>query len=270
MSYILDTFARAAFKRLIGKSHTSNTRDPANEPIASAFVISAQNVWAQKINPTPADGTNVGIVSDLITLNLEPVSGTANSGKYASYRAKLGASVPSSLTGKINRQTGVAYVANDYVGDIIPQSFGDSFRPKLYKSGVETPPLDASDWFIDTSAGVITQEEDVTGAMIDYSTGGTVQCYVYIGAFVADSLQNVSSSVPVFYDLQTIGDGITGTIDGTNDTFLLSNTPVASSVHVYLNGLLTKDFTLSGANVVFNTESIPKVGWELIVSYRTI
>lgn len=265
MSFLLDTFARTAFKRLIGKSHTTDLRDPANEPIPSTFTISAQDIWAKKINPDPANAANSGIVSELLTLVLEPVSGTANSGKYASYRCKLNGSVPTSLSGKTNRLTGAVYTGTDYVGDIIPQSFGDNFRPKLFKSGVETPPLDASDWFLDTSAGVISQEEDNVAAMIDYSTGGTVQCYVYIGTYVTDA---ITSATIQFYDYQTVGSGITGNIDGTNATFTLANTPTPSSVHVFLNGLLTKDFTLSGATLTMNSTSIPRVGDELTVNYR--
>jgi len=266
MSYILDTFARAAFKRMIGKSHTSNTRDPANEPISSAFTLSAQNIWGRALNPVPGHSSNVGLISDLITLTLEPVSGTANSGKYASYRCKLGASVPASLVGKINRQTGVAYAINDYVGDIIPSQFGDGFRPKLFKGAVETPPLDASDWFLDTSAGVITQEEDVTGSMIDYSTTGTVQCYVYTGPTAADSIQ---AGATQFYDYQTVGNGITGATDGVNKNFTLANVP-SGIPHVYINGILTSDFTMNSAVITLGSQTASLVtdAVTLTVNYR--
>jgi hypothetical protein len=269
MAFLLDTFARSVFKRMVGKSHTSDTRDPANEPIASGFTLAAQNIWAAKINPTPGDSSNAGLVSDLLTLTLEPVSGTANTGKYAAYRTKLGASVPASLVGKINRITGVAYAANDYVGDIIPQNFGDGFRPKLFKGATETPPMDASDWFLDASAGVITQEEDNTGAMIDYSTTGTVQAYVYTGAFVSDVL--VSESV-TFVTNQTIGSGITGTVNGSNRVFTLDYTPVAGSLVLALNGLITEDYSLVGAVITMGTGSIPQTdaGYtdKLVANYR--
>jgi hypothetical protein len=255
MAYILDTFARAAFKRLVGKSHTSNTRDPANEPIASNFTISAQNVWAEKVY------FGASCVSDLITLTLEGVSGTANSGKYAAYRAKITGSVPVSLVGKINRQTGVAYAIGDYVGDIIPQSFGDSFRPKLFKGAVETPPLDASDWFLDASAGVLTQEEDTSVSMIDYSTTGTIQCYIYTGSFVADVL---TSEAIDFYDDAIV----TGLTDGVNCIFSLAHTPKEGSIQVYLNGLKTRDFVLTGSTLTMGIDSTPRDTTELSVSYR--
>jgi hypothetical protein len=270
MAFTLDSLARASFKRLLGKSHTSSTRDVANEPFASSYTLSAQTIWAQKINETPGDISNSGIVSDLVTLTLEPVSGTANSGKYAAYRCKLGVTVPASLTGKINRKTGAEYVAGDYVGDIIPQSFGVGFAPRLFKGAVETPPLDASDWFVDASAGIVTQEEDSPSFMLDYSTTGTLQCYVYIGAYVADSLTGIVAGATQFYDYQTVGNGVSGDMDGVNDTFVLARAPAAGSVHVYVNGIRTRDFTVTGNQVVIGAETAAILNGptELYIDYR--
>lgn len=270
MAFILDTFARSAFKRLVGKSHTSNGRDPANEPFASTYTLSAQTIWAQKIHEVPGDASNAGIVSDLLTLNLEPISGTANSGKYAAYRCKLGSTVPASLVGKINRKTGAAYAPNDYVGDIIPLSFGLGFAPRLFKGAVETPPLDASDWFVDASAGIVTQEEDNPTYMIDYSTTGTLQCYVYIGTYVADSLSGLAASAIQFYDYQTVGNGVTGAIDGVNNKFTLARTPAPGSVHLYINGIRTRDFTVSGSDVLIGPETVAIMNGptELYIDYR--
>ncbi len=188
MAFEQETFSRATFKRILGKSHTSNDRDPANEPFSSDFVIAAQNVWAESISPTPATAITDGVSSALLTLELEEVSGTDNAGTYSAYRTKLSGAVPASLSGKVNRKTGLAYASGDYVGDIIPKKIGDGFQSRLFAGAVETPPLDASDWFVDCSAGVVVQEDDVPGNMIDYSTTGTLQCYVYIGAFLPDAI----------------------------------------------------------------------------------
>ena len=250
MSFILDTFARAAFKRLVGKSHTANTRDPANEPISSNFTLSAKTIWAEDASK-----------SVLVTLTLEGISGTANTGKYAAYRCKI-PSVPAGLVGKINRQTGAAYAPGDYVGDIVPQSFGDAYRPKLFRGAVETPPLDASDWFLDASAGVVTQEEDTPVNMIDYSTTGTLQAYVYTGAFVGNMLVN-------YYEDQTIGAGITGDVNGSNCVFTIAHTPIVGSVQVYLNGLRTTDYAVSGNTLTLGSSSAPVFASELLVCYRT-
>lgn len=60
-----------------------------------------------------------------------------------------------------------------------------------------------------------------------------------------------------------------GSVNGTNDTFTLSNTPAAdSAVFLYSNGLLkrqTADYTISGASITFN--SPPASGEDLYCLY---
>ena len=62
-----------------------------------------------------------------------------------------------------------------------------------------------------------------------------------------------------------------GTINGSNVTFTLANTPVAGSEHVYLNGILQEagagnDYTISGATITYLTA--PLTGERLKASYR--
>lgn len=64
-----------------------------------------------------------------------------------------------------------------------------------------------------------------------------------------------------------------GAIDGKNSTFVLSETPIANSEHVYLNGLLqepgdTKDYRISGNLLIFNDDFIPQLNDLLFVSFR--
>lgn len=62
-----------------------------------------------------------------------------------------------------------------------------------------------------------------------------------------------------------------GSVNGTNVTFTLSQTPsVANTEQVFLNGLLqfagaTEDYTISGDTITFNTA--PEAGWKLVVCY---
>jgi hypothetical protein len=62
-----------------------------------------------------------------------------------------------------------------------------------------------------------------------------------------------------------------GSINGSNTSFALSNTPVAGSEHVYLNGILQEagagnDYTISGATITLLTA--PLSGEKIRVSYR--
>ena len=62
-----------------------------------------------------------------------------------------------------------------------------------------------------------------------------------------------------------------GTVNGSNTTFTLANTPVAGSEHVHINGLLMdvgagNDYTISGATITFTPA--PETGDKIRVSYR--
>lgn len=63
----------------------------------------------------------------------------------------------------------------------------------------------------------------------------------------------------------------TGSVNGSNVTFTLSQTPsVANTEQVFLNGLLQfagaeADYTISGGTITFNTA--PDSGWKLVVYY---
>lgn len=186
--------ASSAFKLLQGKAHTSNLNELANEAIASGVTMSAQRIFADAINPTPGHASNTGIVSAEVILVLEAVAGsdTGQIGTPRAYRTKLGGSVPASLVGKTNPLTNAPYAINDYIGGIIPQSFGTDFRPRLYSDAaatVEIPPSSAADWFIDCFAGIVTQEGQDEGASgFTLGANGRVRAYIYIGQFVSEAL----------------------------------------------------------------------------------
>jgi len=277
MAFLDVSKSNIAYKLALGKIHTSNLRESFNEPESTLPISMGQYAWANKIHPTtPDDVSNSGVVSSVITLNLSAVSGTDGSGAPSAYYCKLGAAVPGELVGKINPRTGLAYAAFDRVGNIIPSSAGSAYRPKLFKGAVETTPMDASDWFIDCFAGVVTQETDVPANMIDYSTGGTVQVYIYIGKTVSDAISTAqaAASATTFYDKKTVGNGVTGEMDGTNKAYTLQASPDANSEHVYLNGILLRpgaefDYTLATNVITLSDNCIPIATDNLVVSYRT-
>jgi hypothetical protein len=82
---------------------------------------------------------------------------------------------------------------------------------------------------------------------------------------IADSFGNLEDD-GIFVDKEVP----TGSINSSNVTFTLSNTPVSGSEHVYLNGLLQEDgggdYTLSGLTITFVVA--PDTGDKLVVSYR--
>jgi hypothetical protein len=77
----------------------------------------------------------------------------------------------------------------------------------------------------------------------------------------------VTTPTPSFADRETP----TGSVNSSNTSYSLANTPVVGSEHVYLNGILQEpgagnDYTISGATITYLTA--PTTGDRLRVSYR--
>jgi hypothetical protein len=69
-----------------------------------------------------------------------------------------------------------------------------------------------------------------------------------------------------------IGEVPTGTINGTNPTFTLANTPLVGKEMVHVNGIRQQvgsgnDYTISGATITFLSGAIPQTGDVVIVDY---
>ncbi len=63
-----------------------------------------------------------------------------------------------------------------------------------------------------------------------------------------------------------------GAVNGSNDTYVLANTPISGTEHVYINGILWEsgsgnDYTISGANITVEAGSILQTGDKIRVSY---
>lgn len=269
MAFKDKTKANIAYKRVLGKIHTSNEREAFNEPLGSKALVAAQDIWAEAVNVDPSSSENDGIVSDLLELVLEPISGTDNTGTYSAYMLKLGATVPASLSGKKNRLTGSTYQPYDRVGQIIPFEMGPGYQPKPYEGATAVFPMDASDWYIDYYSGILTQETDNPNFMRDYTQAGSkFECYVYIGKMITEAFGGLGGGQTYnFYDKQTprvldgVGgtelspaNGITGDQDGQNRVFTLNHACAANSEHIYFNGVLLqsgRDYDISGSEITF-------------------
>ena len=64
----------------------------------------------------------------------------------------------------------------------------------------------------------------------------------------------------------------TGTVNGSNATFTLANTPTAGTEHVFVNGVLQNvgagnDYTISTVTITFQSGAIPQSGDVVLVSY---
>jgi hypothetical protein len=106
-----------------------------------------------------------------------------------------------------------------------------------------------------------------TGAL-ESVQGNLSDCIHVDGSSGPCGSASTGSSGPGFVDQ----DVPTGTIDGSNTVFTLSQAPSpAASLLLYRNGVLLKagvDYTLSGLMVTFGSLSVPQSGDLLLASYR--
>lgn len=105
------------------------------------------------------------------------------------------------------------------------------------------------------------------GVVIDY---GTAYTYTDREITFTSSLAS-TDKVYVTYQVilpQIVNEIPTGTIDGTNNTFTLSNVPYNGTDQIFVNGYLKKksiDYTISGNTITFI--NIPAVSSVMLVSY---
>jgi predicted nucleic acid-binding Zn-ribbon protein len=185
MSADTRTLANIPLKIGLGKAHTGNSLNVNQETITSAFVGATQNIWAQTINPDQFVAQSEFIVSPVLTLDLERIVG------FMAYRTKLPASEVSKLTGKINPFTGNVYQTGDFVGHIIPSSFGIGYKPVLRNSSnVILEDADQTNWSYDPFSGILVQENELFPM-----DGGTITCRIYIGKFLNEKLVNFDNVV---------------------------------------------------------------------------
>jgi hypothetical protein len=263
-----------AFKLSQRRAHTATNRNFYNESEESSYVVYAKDIWANIVDPDPSVAVANGDVA-LVKLRMKSifVAGQTNASAYSAvfYWEDQTVLTKSLLTGKINPRTGTLFsttsgetVGNGNglrVGHIIPSIINKQpvtstgYNPVLKnRSGVIVPPGDASDWYLDTFAGIVTHEIDspsdfmlLNGAGNTYDEEGTLDCYIYIGNFLTDVLDisGGSGSVPSSVtdaiallqtqvgDLDTRVETISGDLNALElqvDSFTTSVTSISSDV----------------------------------------
>jgi len=266
MAFIDKTKANYSYKVLQGKAHTGNDRDLVNESIPSGLILSADRIFGNNIHQSPTHSSNLNIVSELVTLVLKPIPGSDSQslGTWSSYRCYLDTIVPTTLSTVINPLTGLVYSSGDIVGNIIPQSFGEDFRPILYSDSsatIEIPPSDASNWILDPYSGVITQEADNISNMFNTSSNGRLKAYIYIGQYVIDMLDNE----PISTDWINSVSGTVSTIPvspSISDRYLLDSSATGLTFSKYDLDTNSLDlFTASGWEVIEYHTGLTMSGW---------
>ena len=242
MSFLTTTLAKAAFKKSLGKAHTSNEKDLANEALPSSFTLSSKDIFADDIPKLPSVAVSQGIAlecKDIYPLDLS-LDETSNGSAYFVVVPDDPAHPLKTID---NPLTGLQYKTGDRVTRIIPQFYGDRYRPVLKKSGLEIPPLASENWFLDSFAGVLTSEVD-----LNLGSVGTLECYVYIGTMLNNAVNDIvlgggnPGDLAVYQGDRQVGPehNVTYTSGSDSKLSLRNNTaltflPTSSSLGVSLN-----------------------------------
>jgi hypothetical protein len=134
-------------------------------------------------------------------------------------------------------------------------------------SGAPTRALDMDAW-TEVPGALVAVEVGTTNAdtiwLCSADQGGTINTTAIAWQQIPTAAGLLNTN---FVDKETPS----GTIDGSNATFTLANTPVAGSEHVYLNGVLQEsgagnDYTISGGTITML--SSPLSGERIKVTYR--
>lgn len=136
-------------------------------------------------------------------------------------------------------------------------------------SGVALTRATDMDAWNEIPGAVTIVEEGTTNAdtwwYVTSNQGGTLGTTAITWVQVSTTSSGLSSANFVDKEIPS------GSINGSNTTFTLANTPVAGSEHVFLNGILQEsgagnDYTISGATITMLTA--PLTGEKLRVTYR--
>jgi len=256
MAFQDQTLFKAAFKKLQGSAHTSNSKEPANEPLASQVLMAASQIIGEEVDSDPVVASGSGVI-EFVVADLE-LDVTSNGDAY---RAKF----PTGYNGFFG-----AGVAGDFISDhvfaISPGVVGGGspatslvttgYAVRLENNGVLVPATSTEDWFFDYFNTTVTSENDLS------LVNGTVDIYIYIGETVS---QRLNAAVSGIVDNALVGaDGITivsGSstveIQGFRTEFTSASGSLQSSIDSIDSSVTLQEAYDNGDGTIASTSSKP-------------
>jgi archaellum component FlaF (FlaF/FlaG flagellin family) len=240
-----------SIKKLVGKAHTSNDKDVANEGVPSGLTISSNTVFGQTV-PTTANQTNdalyailtgSGIAGDgqveYLRLQASFIAGSDTASGRHGFELKLPADYETNsknpLAGTYPFKNNQSINITSGSLQLIPPSFASEYEVKPFSggntakdNGTQIPVLDARDWSLDYFNGVFFQQ-DPPGAGDHADNPDHVQAYLYVGKYSDQGMfaTGLSGSLTQLVDgtsYLTAGTGIS-VISASNGSVGISSRP---------------------------------------------
>lgn len=202
-----------AYKKLVGKSHSTPRAGAIEEPFASAVQLGSSEIFAQDPTSTKTYDQNTGDITqeeivpylaelytfDLVAMPSSEYSAVINQtdtmknegdvnilGKHG-YRIKFknDDTVPVSLKGK--------FVDQDIKLQLIPPKYGNIYSAMVFEEDGTTriEPDGSQDWSLDYYSGILFVQ-DLASSIVPT----TLQAYLYTGKYVSDVVYTISETLP--------------------------------------------------------------------------
>ncbi len=194
-----------AFKRLIGKTHTSNQTPFYSESIASQIWIGSDEVLGEAIPEDPQAAINKG-VAEFVECELEEIA--------ASNGLTYDIVFPSGYSGHFNASSGdlvrdytqVVSKKNNLQDGPAKSNHSGGYVYRLYDDGSSVPLNAAENWQVDPVAGTVVSESQLN------LTNGTVKLYLYTGKFLDEIVSNIKANIDTGEDIDKSYDSSTDTL----------------------------------------------------------
>ena len=193
-----------SIKKLVGKAHTSNDKDVANESLSSGISLSSNNIFGQLIPAHTGSATNYHILSsssgvavvEFLRMSASFIAGTDTSNGRHGFSLKL---PDDYATYSKNPKKGTDPFVNGreiYLTtgslQLVPPSFDSDYEAKAYHTGsgqTQIAVLDSRDWSLDYFNGVFFQQ-DPAGTGDQATNPRYIDAYLYIGKYADEGFFN--------------------------------------------------------------------------------
>ncbi len=234
MSMLDTSKTNASFKKLLGRAHTDNDKEAANEALFSFVQSAAGTTFGEDIPAVPNKASLYDTTSgrvEWVRLVAVP-DASANGHAFTLHLPSAYESSSSNSkagTGEWVNSTKLANTSGKI--QIVPAVFGLDYEPKPYTGGTSAQgsgslvaPGDVRDWLIDLANGVLFQENDPDTNPTDVSF---VECFIYIGDMVTDALGGGIADLPI--------SEVDATVNASTETVDFVDTTEVGSVKWLIN-----------------------------------